>query len=97
MKAADTVAERMARAWWNAYRDGFLAVGGDRSYPTWDEFSEARAKAETVRCMRHAAEVLREFIPDFDTLFDGKPMRRKKAEKLQAELQAEALNMGRPQ
>lgn len=108
--------EQVCRAYWNAYRDGFLSVGGDKSYPTWDEFNEARAKDETRRCMRHALEVLKT-LPDeaftddlekdtikrlkmergsFDKvmgrILSGKPLRRKKSERLQSELQAEALN-----
>lgn len=51
--------EQMCRAYWNAFRDGHLAVGGDPLYPTWDEFSEPAAKDETRRCMRHAVEALR--------------------------------------
>ncbi len=110
------IVEQVTRAYWNAYRDGFLSVGGDKSYPTWDEFSEQRAKEETRRCMRHALEVLKT-LPDgaftddlendsvkrlkmergsFDKvigrILSDKPMRRKKAERLQAELQADALN-----
>ena len=92
-KAPDSAIERMCREYWNAYRAGFLSVGGDKSYPKWDEFTEQRAKDETRRCMRHAVETLREtWGDDFDTLFPDKPMRRKASERLQAELTAEALN-----
>lgn len=57
------IIEQACRAYWNAYRDGFLSVGGDKSYPTWDEFTEAKSKDETRRCMRHAFEVLKS-LPD---------------------------------
>ena len=112
------ILEQVTRAYWNAYRDGFLSVGGDKSYPTWDEFSEIKAKDETRRCMRHALEVLKS-LPDgafsddlekdtikrlkmergsFDAvmrrILGDKPLRRKRSEKLQAEIQAEALNAG---
>ena len=110
------IVEQLCRGYWNAYRDGFLSVGGDKSYPTWDEFNEARAKDETRRCMRLAVEVLKD-LPDsafsddpakddpkrikmekgsyaklFKRVFSGKPLSRKRAGKLQAEIQAEALN-----
>ena len=112
------VVEQVSRAYWNAYRDGFLSVGGDKSYPTWDEYNETRAKDETRRCMRHALEVLKT-LPDgafsddlekdtikrlkmergsFDKvmgrILGDKPLRRKKSERLQAEIQAAALNQG---
>lgn len=50
--------EQMCREYWNAFRDGHLAVGGDPLYPTWDDFSEELAKDETRRCMRYAVEAL---------------------------------------
>jgi hypothetical protein len=58
-KRGDAI-EIMCRAYWDSYRAGFLEVGGDTSYPTWDQFAEERAKAETRRCMRHAVEALLE-------------------------------------
>lgn len=54
------MSERMAKAYWNAFRDGLLKVAGMRpqDYPTWDQSTDP-VKQETVRCMRHAAEELR--------------------------------------
>lgn len=57
------ILELICERYWNAYRDGFVSIGGSASYPTWVEFSEAAAKDETRRCMRHALEVLKE-LPD---------------------------------
>ncbi len=64
--------EAMVRAYWNAYREGVMAVGGPgtAAYPTWDEFSEIRAKNETRRCMRYAIEALND-LPD--SAFIDKP------------------------
>ncbi len=111
MKKSDAI-EAMARAYWNAYRDGFLAVGGTADYPTWDTFAEERSKAETRRCMRHAVEALLDLpLSVYGTksnqkleqgsfkalharMFPEKPMRRTKFERMQAEIQAEALNAG---
>jgi hypothetical protein len=112
------ILEQCCRAYWNEYRNGFLSIGGDKSYPTWDEFTEQRAKDETRRCMRHALEVLKA-LPDgafsddlekdtvkrlkmergsFDKVMarvlSDKPLRRKRSERLQAEITAEALNKG---
>lgn len=65
--------EQMCRNYWNAYRDGFLSVGGSAEYPTWDEFSEAKAKDETRRCMRHAVEALLD-LPD--SVFTDDPAKK---------------------
>lgn len=91
MKRNDLI-EQMCRAYWNSFRDGFVSIGGDPSYPMWDEFAEPKAKDETRRCMRHAVEELNGKIDNFADLFPHKPMRRKGFEKMQAEIQAEALN-----
>ena len=85
--------EAMCKAFWNAYRDGFLSVGGSKDYPTWDEFAEAKAKDETRRCMRHAVEELNGRVTHFTDLFPDKPVRRKTFERTQAEVQAESLNL----
>lgn len=94
MKRNDLI-EEMCRRYWNAYRDGFLSVGGSADYPTWDEFREAKAKDETRRCMRHAVQALIEKHDGVAEFFPGKPLRRKTFERTQAEVQAEALNMAR--
>ena len=95
-------------------RNGFIETGGTPEYPTWDEFSEAKAKDETRRCMRHAVDVLLTLPDSYFTadqtkkaharmekgsfkalharMFPDKAMRRKGFEKMQAEIQAEALN-----
>jgi len=54
--------EKVASRYWNAFRDGFLSVGGDRSYPLWKESNDP-VKVETMRCLRHALEELRN-LPD---------------------------------
>lgn len=65
------VLEEMCKRYWDAYRDGHIAVGGDPSYPTWDQFAEAKAKDETRRCMRHAVEALLD-LPDTAFTADAK-------------------------
>ncbi len=54
-----TPLESMAQAYWNAFRDGFVRVGGDpREYPLWTQ-SNDEVKTETLRCLRHAVETLK--------------------------------------
>ena len=62
--------EQLAEAYWNAFRDGFMRVGGTKDYPKWGQ-SDDPVKAETLRCLRHAVECLRPEIGDeaFDKLF----------------------------
>lgn len=55
-KRGDAI-EMMCQSYWNAYRDGMCALGVT-DYPTWDSFTEAKAKAEVRRCMRHAVDAL---------------------------------------
>lgn len=55
--------EALCRGYWNAFRAGHLAVGGDKLYPSWDETGHQRAKDETRRCMRWAVEALTD-LPD---------------------------------
>ena len=50
--------EKMAEAYWNAYRDGYYAAGGKLDYPVW-RGSRDPVRNETLRCMRFAAEALR--------------------------------------
>lgn len=62
-----TPIERMAAAYWNAFREGYIAVGGNpASYPTWEQ-SRDPVKNETLRCMRHAVE---EIINSAPLVFD---------------------------
>ncbi len=50
--------ERMSEKYWNAFRDGYIAVGGKpQDYPTWQQSTDP-VKNETLRCLRHAVEVL---------------------------------------
>ncbi len=54
-----TPLERIAEAYWNAFRDGFVRVGGDpREYPLWSQSNDP-VKTETLRCLRHAVETLK--------------------------------------
>lgn len=50
--------EKFCAAYWNEFRNGFLKVGGDPSYPLWKESNDP-VKEETMRCMRHALETLK--------------------------------------
>ncbi len=55
-----TPLERLAEAYWNAFRDGYARVGGDpREYPLWSQ-SHDPIKQETLRCLRYAVETLKE-------------------------------------
>jgi len=69
--------ERMAEAYWNAFRDGYIAVGGrPETYPTWQQSRDPQ-KDETIRCLRHAVE---EFAHDWDRFsefFPDAPQPRK--------------------
>ena len=58
-----TPLERVCEAYWEAFRDGFLRVGG-KDYPHWSQ-GHAEVKAETMRCMRHAMEVIRGDYEDY--------------------------------
>lgn len=53
-----TPLEKFAAAYWDAFRNGFLKVGGDASYPMWKESNDP-VKEETMRCLRHAMETLK--------------------------------------
>lgn len=54
-----THTEVLAAAYWDAFRDGYVAVGGKADeYPTWEGFRAVPEKAETMRCLRHAIEAL---------------------------------------
>lgn len=58
MKPSAPMIERMAEAYWNAFRDGYIAVGGrPESYPTWQQSRDPQ-KDETIRCLRHAVELI---------------------------------------
>lgn len=84
MKPAPTMIERMAEAYWNAFRDGYIAVGGrPETYPTWQQSRDPQ-KDETIRCLRHAVELCREeWDRDkigyglFDEVFPDAPQPRK--------------------
>lgn len=70
--------DKLAERYWNAFRDGFLSVGGDRSYPTWAESNDP-VKTETMRCLRQAVELLRDDWGNktFDEAFPDAPLRRR--------------------
>lgn len=69
--------ERMAEAYWNAFRDGFGDIGVDpKEYPEW-RVSNDPVKIETVRCLRHAVQLLKnEGFDRFDELFPEPPLKR---------------------
>lgn len=50
--------ERVCAAYADAFRDGFMRVGGGKDYPLWSQY-HPDTRAETMRCMRHAMEMLR--------------------------------------
>lgn len=92
----------MAEAYWNAFRDGFVRVGGDpKQYPTWRQGKDPNTRAvqsETTRCMRHAVEALREAFdankvagPFFDDLFPDKPVKRSSARTVNDDAMAERV------
>lgn len=70
----------MAEAYWNAFREGYFRVGGrPEDYPTWAQSTDP-VKAETLRCMRHALEPIKQHFTDglFDDLFpEGLAKRRR--------------------
>lgn len=72
--------EALCEGYWNAFRDGYIAVGGDpASYPVWKN-SRDPVKQETRRCMRHAVEQLKELMFDpteIKALFPAVPQKRK--------------------
>lgn len=50
--------ERLGESYWNAFRAGYIAVGGNpAAYPTWQQSTDP-VKNETLRCLRHAVEEL---------------------------------------
>lgn len=53
-----TPLEKFAQSYWDAFRIGFLKVGGSADYPKWTESNDP-VKEETMRCMRHAMETLK--------------------------------------
>lgn len=66
MKPALSPLEQMARAYWMAFRDGYIKVGGNpKDYPTWEQ-SRDPVKQETIRCLRHAVETLKAATGDRD-------------------------------
>lgn len=87
-----TSLERICEAYWNAFRDGFLRVGG-KGYPLWNQ-GHPEVKAETMRCMRHAMETLKgnEIDPDmFDAIFPDLPTKRGQPITPQDEMMAEKV------
>lgn len=75
MKPAQPMIEQLAEAYWNEFRRGFMRVGGTKDYPTWRQANDP-VKSETLRCLRHAVEVMRANMPDFDRLFPDAPHAR---------------------
>lgn len=78
--------EKFCAAYWDAFRAGFLKVGGDPSYPLWKESNDP-VKIETMRCVRHAMETLKKikfeseqekavFIAVLEREFPDKPQSR---------------------
>lgn len=83
MSDPENALEAMCARYWNSFRDGFIAVGGDpKAYPDWKN-SRDPVKRETMRCMRHAVEALRSIsgdgwpLDDFARVFPDEPERRK--------------------
>ncbi len=70
--------EKLASGYWDAFRNGFLSVGGDRNYPTWAESNDP-VKVETMRCLRQALEGIRDEWDSktFDQAFPDSPLRRR--------------------
>lgn len=76
----DDLLEQMCEKYWDAYRDGYHAVGG-LDYPTWAQSRGTPMAQETYRCMRHAAEALKSALPIFriEEAFPNPPMSRDEA------------------
>lgn len=75
----EDLVELMCERYWNAFREGYCLAGGKpEDYPTWKQATDP-VKEETRRCMRHAAEPLRDrLVTDgaFDDWFPDRPRRR---------------------
>ncbi len=83
----------MAEAYWNAFREGFVRVGGDpKQYPTWRQargINRDAVRNETLRCLRQAVEELRLELGDkFDTVFPEPLAKRSAARTMQDDLMA---------
>ncbi|MND96690.1 hypothetical protein D3C80_889920 [compost metagenome] len=86
----------MAETYWNAFRDGFVRVGGDpKQYPTWRQGKDPNTRAvqsETTRCMRHAVEALRDvWGQPFDEVFPDAPVKRSSARTVNDDAMAERV------
>lgn len=99
--------EKMAEAYWNAYRDGYYAAGGKLDYPLWAGSNDP-VRNETYRCMRFAAEVLilgliealndpanTDFGETIKRLLPGEPMSRQDADALMSEANKPLLDVMR--
>lgn len=84
--------EQVCEKYANAFKQGFDRVVGraDAVYPSWGQYSDA-IKEETMRCMRHALEEIRDLIPDFDKHFPEKLEHRKHPREEQDALMAKQL------
>lgn len=65
-----TPLERCCQAYCDAFRDGFIRVGGGKDYPLWSQY-HPETKAETMRCMAYAMAVVKKELADplLDALF----------------------------
>lgn len=61
------ITEKMAEAYWEAYRAGYYESGGKLDYPHWSA-SKDPVRNETYRCMRFAAQVLFDALPSQDNI-----------------------------
>lgn len=70
--------EDVAEAYWNAFRAGYVRVGGKaRDYPKWKDSTDP-IKDETRRCLRHAMEPIIAQVPEVAALFPDPPKPRAK-------------------
>lgn len=93
--------EKMAEAYWNAYRDGYYAAGGKLDYPLWVGSNDP-VRNETYRCMRFAAEVIIQRIDQSSEAyrflreqFPSEPMSRQDADALMSEAHKPLLDIMR--
>lgn len=73
-----TALDAVCAAYWEAFRQGYFRVGGrPEDYPAWDKAPKA-IREETMRCMRHAVEPLKEhFTPGlWDEVFPERLAKR---------------------
>lgn len=68
LQELDKQPTKAAIAYWEAFRNGFLRMGG-KDYPHWTDSRDEPGKEETKRIMRHALETMHQ--PTKDMVYAG--------------------------